>query len=64
MNGAHQLYLKTYGIVDTADGQIKKCDIGYRSWKYWIAAKNHALALGVVTVYSIYQEIMKEGYVH
>jgi hypothetical protein len=44
MNDAHSMYLKTYGAVDTMDPQIRRCTMFYRSFKYWHAAKTHALA--------------------
>jgi hypothetical protein len=34
MNDARELYLKTYGIIDTLDKYILNANIGYRSWKY------------------------------
>ena len=62
MNGARQLYLATYGRVDTLDAMVKKCNIGYTSWKYWHSAKNHALAIGVVVAYDMYCEVLQEAY--
>jgi len=60
MNDARQLYLATYGRIDTIDAAIKKCRLFYVTWKYWHAAKNHALALALVTAYDIYQELSTE----
>ena len=61
MNGARQLYLATYGRIDQLDLMVRKCNIGYVSWKYWHAAKNHALGIGLVTAYDMYCEVMKEA---
>ena len=61
MNGARQLYLATYGRIDQLDSMVRKCNIGYRCWKYWHAAKNHALGIGVVAAYDMYCEVMKEA---
>lgn len=58
MNEARQLYLKTYGVVDTIDAAVKTQKIGYVSWKYWHSAKNHGLALANVMAYSFYKEVM------
>ena len=34
MNKGQQLYLKTYGRIDTIDSLISHCHTYYRSWKY------------------------------
>ena len=60
MNDARQLYLGSYGRIDTIDSLLVKCAIFYRTLKYWHAAKNHALALAVVTAYDIYLELATE----
>ena len=60
MNDARQLYLASYGRVDTIDYYIKTCQIFYVTWKYWHAAKNHALALALVSAYDIYKELISE----
>ena len=56
MNEARQLYLKTYGRIDTIDSLIGHCHIYYRSWKYWHSAKNHGMALAIVVAYDMYKE--------
>jgi hypothetical protein len=56
MNEAHQLYLASYGRIDTIDSLIKNCSIFYVSWKYWHASKLHVQALGVVVAYDTYKE--------
>jgi hypothetical protein len=56
MNDARQLYLATYGRIDTIENLIKKCQIYYCCWKYWYSAKNHGLALAVVVAYGMYKE--------
>ena len=60
MNEAHQLYLATYGRIDTIDQQLSKCNMYYCSWKYWHAAKLHADALAVVIAYNLYRECATE----
>lgn len=39
---------------------LKIACIGYRSWKYWHAAKNHIMALAVITAYDFYLECCNE----
>jgi hypothetical protein len=56
MNDARELYLNTYGIIDTLDKYIANANIGYRSWKYWHAAMNHAKAMGLAVAYDMYKE--------
>ena len=60
MNDARQLYLATYGRIDTIDNLIKKCQMYYCCWKYWHSAKNHGLALAVVVAYGMYIECASE----
>ena len=60
MNHARQLYLATYGRIDTIDAQIRKCRMYYRSWKYWHAARLHGHALAVVMAYDMYLECVRE----
>jgi hypothetical protein len=43
MNENHQIYLTSYGRIDSLDARIKQCKIFYCTWKYWHAAKNHAM---------------------
>jgi hypothetical protein len=56
MNHARELYLKTYGIIDTLDKYISNANIGYRSWKYWHAAMNHGKAMALAVAYDVYKE--------
>jgi hypothetical protein len=56
MNEARQLYLKTYGRIDTIDSLIRSCHVYYRSWKYWHSAKNHGTSLAIVVAYDMYKE--------
>jgi hypothetical protein len=60
MNDARQLYLATYGRIDTIDNLIKKCQMYYCCWKYWHSAKNHGLSLAVVVAYGMYKECASE----
>jgi hypothetical protein len=65
MNDARQLYLlATYGRIDKIDYCIMQCQIFYAIWKYWHAAKNHALAIAVVTAYDMYDELISEKKAH
>jgi hypothetical protein len=61
MNDARALYLKTYGIIDTLDKYVANANLGYRSWKYWHAAMNHAKAMGLAVAYDIYKECAEGG---
>jgi hypothetical protein len=61
MNDARELYLKTYGIINTLDKYIANANIGYRSWKYWHAAMNHAKAMGLAVAYNMYKECAEGG---
>ena len=62
MNEARQLYLASYGRIDTIDSLIKHCKLYYRSWKYWHSCKLHVQALGLVVAYDMYKEIVEEGF--
>jgi hypothetical protein len=62
MNEARQLYLASYGRIDTIDSLIKNCDMFYVSWKYWHASKLHVQALGLVVAYDMYKEVVEEGF--
>jgi len=56
MNESRQLYLKTYGKVDTMDHLIKNCNVSYRTWKHWHAPMLHAKAMAAVIAYDMYKE--------
>ena len=56
MNDGRRLYLSTYFRIDVTDHLLKNAAIFYRTWKYWHAPKNHALAMIIVLVYDIYLE--------
>ena len=62
MNDARQLYLQTYGRIDTLDSLIKKTGCYLRSWKYWHSAKNHCLSMAVVVSYDIFNEVVDEAF--
>jgi hypothetical protein len=62
MNKARQLYLASYGIIDTIDSLIKRCNLYYVSWKYWHSCKLHVQALGLVVAYDMYCEVVQEGF--
>jgi hypothetical protein len=64
MNDARQLYLATYGRIDTIDNMVKKCQMYYCCWKYWHSAKNHGLSLAVVVAYGMYKECASETLAH
>jgi len=56
MNESRQLYLKTYGKVDTMDHLIKNCNVSYRTWKCGHAPMLHAKAMAAVIAYDMYKE--------
>jgi hypothetical protein len=56
MNQARELYLKTYGVIDTLDKYVSSANFGYRSWKYWHAPMNHAKAMVAAVAYDMYKE--------
>jgi hypothetical protein len=62
MNKARQLYLASYGRIDTIDSLIKNCNMFYASWKYWHASKLCVQALGVVVAYHMYKEVVEEAW--
>ena len=63
MNDARELYLRTYGIIDSLDHLIKNCEMHYRSWKYWHSAMLRAKAMAVVVAYDMYVwSVAKESY--
>jgi hypothetical protein len=62
MNEARQLYLASYGRIDTIDSLIKNCRMFYVSWKYWHACKLHVQALALVAAYDMYKEVVEEGF--
>ncbi|KAG7370169.1 hypothetical protein IV203_027915 [Nitzschia inconspicua] len=64
MNTARQLYLKTYGQIDTVDSMLRRCRIYNKSFKYWHSSKNHALAMAVVMAYDMYLECTTETPCH
>ena len=60
MNDARQLYLASYGRIDTIDAQIRRCNLNYVSWKYWHSPKLHCDALALVMAYDMYIECATE----
>jgi hypothetical protein len=56
------LYLASYGVIDTIDSLIKRCNLYYVSWKYWHSCKLHVQALGLVVAYDMYCEVVQEGF--
>eukprot|EP00536_Pseudo-nitzschia_multiseries_P008003 jgi/Psemu1/19289/gm1.19289_g len=57
MNHARELYLRPYGKLDQIDSSISRANIGYKSWKYYHSAVNHAKALSIATAYDVYKEL-------
>jgi hypothetical protein len=47
MNEAWELYICTYGVIDTMDHMVKNCHMFYRTWKYWHAAMNLAKVMTI-----------------
>ena len=64
MNQGRQLYLASYGRIDTINSLIKRCGLYYCSWKYWHACKLHVQALGLVVAYDMYRKVVKEAFAH
>jgi hypothetical protein len=62
MNKAHQLYLPSYGRIDTINLPIKNCNMFYVSWKYWHASTLHVQVLAVVVAYNMYKETVEEAW--
>ena len=56
MNHARQLYLATYGVIDTLDQAIKSSRLYYCSWKYWHSPMLHGKAMIWAIAYSMYEE--------
>ena len=56
MNHARQLYLATYGVIDTIDQAIKALRLFCCSWKYWHSPMLHAKAMIWAVAYSLYEE--------
>ena len=61
MNNARQVYLFSYGRIDTIDAAIGRCNLNYVSWKYRYAAKLHCDALALVVAYDMYHECATEA---
>jgi hypothetical protein len=59
MNPLRDLYLGTYGDVDTIDQYNTSLHIGYRHRKYYHSAVNHAKAFFVITAWSFYKEVVE-----
>ncbi len=64
MNDARNLYLHSYGQVDTIDSQVGRCCIFQKCFKYWHSPKNHAIAIAVVMAYDMYKECTTESPAH
>ena len=56
MNHARQLYLASYGVIDTIDQAIKSSRLFYCSWKYWHSSMLHGKAMVWAIAYSLYEE--------
>jgi len=55
-NEARETYLGHYYGVDSADHMIKNAQIKFTSWRYWHAPYLHALSMGVLAAYDMYNE--------
>ena len=55
-NKGRNIYLGSYGYVDTINQMIQKAAIKCRSHKYWFPAKLHGDAMGLAAVYGLYLE--------
>eukprot|EP00536_Pseudo-nitzschia_multiseries_P008881 jgi/Psemu1/21713/gm1.21713_g len=57
MNHAQELHPRTYGKLDQIASSISRANIGYKSWKYYHSAVNHAEALSIAASYDVYKEL-------
>ena len=64
MNNARSMYLHSYGQVDTLDSMLNRCCIFQKSFKYWHAARNHALSIAIVMAWDMYRECVTESQAH
>ena len=48
MNEARELYLGSYGVIDTMDSLIRNANFFFRSRKYWMSPMNHGKAMAIV----------------
>lgn len=55
-NEGRETYLRHYFGIDIADHLIKNANIKFLSWKFWHAPYLHALSMGVLAAYDMYQE--------
>ena len=56
MNHARQVYLASYGVIDTIDQAIKSSRLFYCSWKYWQIPMLHKKAMIWAIAYFLYEE--------
>jgi hypothetical protein len=61
MNEAREIYLKHYSGVDSLDHMIKNAGIKYITHRYWHSPYLHALSLGVIASYDMYNECCDGG---
>ena len=55
-NEARETYLSYYYGINIADHMIQNTNIKFISWKWWCMAYLHALSLGVLAAYDMYNE--------
>jgi hypothetical protein len=55
-NEAREIYLNHYHGVDSLDHMIKNTGNRYITWKFWHSPYLHAMTMGIVACYDMYQE--------
>ncbi len=55
-NEGRAIYLNHYHGVDSMDHMIKNTGNIFISWKYWHAPYLHAMSIGMIAAYDMYQE--------
>jgi hypothetical protein len=60
-NEAREIYLNHYHGVDSMDHMIKTTGNCFISWKYWHSPYLHAMSMGIVAAYDMYQECYDGG---
>jgi hypothetical protein len=60
-NEGRETYLGHYFGIDIADHMIQNANIRYISWRYWHMPFLHALSMGVIAAYDMYNECCDGG---
>ena len=59
MKDTYEVYLKMSGVFDWMDHLIRRCNMFYRTWKYWHASILHGKVMAVVIAYDLYLGCVK-----